>query len=285
MAPVARALRDAAMEPQDLNEVILVGGATRMHAFRAAVARMFRRIPASHIDPDRVVAHGAAIQAALAARDEALDDVVLTDVCPHSLGIEVHNHSDDSGDRGYFLPIIERNSVIPNSIVKTVTTVQDRQTQIVARVFQGESRYAHDNVYLGELTVRVPKAPAGREPVDVRFSYDANGLLQVDVTVRSTQEQISRVIDNSAGTLSESDKQAAIKRLQGLKIHPRDDEYHRLLMARGERLFAELLGQVRDRVGMAIASFESVLERQDRREIGLAAKEFEEFLDACEALL
>ena len=113
MLPIERTLRDVNIHPTEIAKVILVGGATRMFAFRSIISRMFRQIPAGNIDPDLVVAMGAGIQAGLKQKHEDLDEVVLTDVTPYTLGTEIVNESDASGRMGdLFLPIIERNSVV-----------------------------------------------------------------------------------------------------------------------------------------------------------------------------
>ena len=127
---------------------------------------------------------GAAIQAGLMMRNEALDDVVLTDVCPYTLGTGVINR-DNSKLGDYFMPIIERNCVVPVSIARQVCTAYDDQTELTIKVYQGENRYVEKNVFLGELNVRVPKGQRGEQAVDIRYSYDMNGLLEVDVTVES----------------------------------------------------------------------------------------------------
>ena len=282
MNPITRALSDSSTSEEDLDDVILVGGATRMHSFRAAVARLFRRMPSVHLDPDLVVAHGAAIQAALSARDSALEDVVLTDVCPHSLGTEVFNESDRTGQRGYFLPIIERNTTVPASVVKTVTTIHDDQDKILVKIYQGESRYAGNNLYLGELEVEVPKAPAGHQPVDIRYSYDSNGILEIDVNVISTGAQANMVIENGSQNLTDEDRKRSLEVLGQLKFHPRDDQPNRLILAKGARLYESSLGDLRTYVGEIMAEFEVALESQDENIIRAARKRAQDLLESVE---
>jgi molecular chaperone HscC len=236
--PIEKALRDAKIKPTELDEVLLVGGATRMQFFRSMIAKMFRRIPAANLDPDLVIAMGTAIQAGLKSRDAALDDVVLTDVCPYSLGIATINEHDKTGIQGsLFSPIIERNTVIPVSKVERYYTVQDKQTHIDVEIFQGESRLVKNNISLGNIEVRVPKAKKYEESIDVRFSYDTNGILEVDVTVVSTGQKYYKMLKNSPGNLSEKDIQASKKKLAKLKFHPREQEANIVLIARAERLY------------------------------------------------
>ncbi|MCL4163864.1 UNVERIFIED_CONTAM: hypothetical protein GTU68_030776, partial [Idotea baltica] len=171
--PIETTLRDAKLRPTDLDDVILVGGATRMQSMRSVVARMFRRLPMATIDPDMVVAMGAAIQGGLKARDAALDDVVLTDVCPYTLGTGVVNDADLSGMHGdLFSPILERNTAIPASRVAHYFTIMDNQKELELAVYQGESRLVKNNISLGSITVSIPKNKKGKESAEVRFSYD-----------------------------------------------------------------------------------------------------------------
>ena len=122
--PIERALRDAELMPEDLDSVILIGGATRMHVVRSVVSKMFGRMPNSNINPDEAVALGAAIQVALKERNQALNEVILTDVCPYSLGTNIDKEMGDGKyESGYFFPIIERNTPIPVSKVETLSTL------------------------------------------------------------------------------------------------------------------------------------------------------------------
>ena len=162
-SPIERAIRDARLKPADLADVVLVGGATRMPIVRKLATRLFGRFPNTSVDPDQAIAIGAATQAALVARNEALDEVLLTDVCPYSLGLAV---SEEGGNNqvihGVFSPIIERNVIVPTSRVRSYSTAADAQTEVVLEIYQGERRFCRDNIALGELNVAVPAKKAGR---------------------------------------------------------------------------------------------------------------------------
>ncbi|MFV8781129.1 Hsp70 family protein [Microbulbifer sp. SA54] len=276
--PIGNALRDAGISPSEIDEVVLVGGATKMAAVRSAVAKLFRRLPACTIDPDFAVVKGGAVQAGLATKDAALEDLVLTDVCPFTLGI---NSLD--GDKGEYLevfsPIIERNATVPVSRVKRFYTVADNQTEIKISVYQGEHRQPSKNVFLGSMDIAVPNNRAMEESVDVRFSYDMNGILDVDVTVVSSGRKYNKVIKNSPASLSEEEFKKSLARLQKLKFHPRESEKNRALLARGERLYEMSLGENRERIGQIISGFEAVLNRQNEVDIAKAQKEFEQRLE------
>ncbi|MCF5709022.1 Hsp70 family protein [Pseudomonas syringae] len=281
-APIERALRDAKIRVADLDEVLLVGGTTRMPLIRKLAAGMFGRFPSITLNPDEVVAQGAAIQAALKQRDAALEEIVLTDVCPYTLGIEITQQVFNGREGGHYLPIIERNSVVPVSRVQSVQTVSDNQAHVMVRIFQGESRLVKDNIALGELNIPVPKAKAGEVELDVRFTYDNNGLLEADVLVQSTGQRHSLVIENSPGVMTPADIQERLKVLEALKIHPREKQVNTHLIARLERLYQEYLGDTRKMFGDWAAQFQRVLETQDERQIGEMRKELEEQVDRFE---
>lgn len=281
--PIEQALKDADLSPKDLDAVILIGGATRMPLIKATVSKMFGVLPFSNINPDEAVALGAAIQVALKDRNEALNEIILTDVCPYTLGTnivkKVHN---DEYECGYFFPIIERNTPIPVSRVERLYTVHDNQKNILVEIYQGERRRVEDNIKLGELTIKVPKAEAGAQSIDVRYTYDINGLLEVEVKTVETGETKQMVIEKSPGSMTKEEIEKSLKALSHIKIHPRDKSENRLLIARGERLYEELLGEKREYVDMLLKKFENVLYTQDSKKIEKIAKEITEEFDELE---
>ncbi|SDS66747.1 molecular chaperone HscC [Pseudomonas asplenii] len=281
--PIERALRDARIRVSDLDEILLVGGTTRMPLVRKLAAGLFGRFPSISLNPDEVVAHGAAIQAALKARSAALEEVVLTDVCSYTLGIETSQQYGQQIESGHYLPIIERNSIVPVSRVKSVYTLHDNQEVVKLKIYQGESRLVRDNVFLGELEMPVPKRKAGEISLDVRFTYDNNGLLEAQVTVPLTGEQHSLVIENNPGVLSPEEIQQRLQALSLLKVHPRDQQVNTVLTARLERLYQESLGELRERIGQWAGQFQQVLETQDERQIREARSELTRHLDRLDS--
>jgi len=281
--PVERALRDANLQIAELDSIVLAGGATRMPVVRRLVARMFGRFPAVDINPDEVVALGAAVQAGLKMKDAALDEVVMTDVSPYSMGIDVSRQlGDGSFSSGHFDPVIERNSPVPISRVKRYFPLKDGQEVLDLNVFQGEARMARDNILLGNLQVRLPAGPQLEAGVDVRFTYDVNGLLQVEATVLKTQKVHSLVIEGNPGLLSEEEIKRRFDALSVLKIHPRDRLENRTLLARGERMYQQLRGNQREWLGNQISMFEKILEAQDPRTIATNARNFADLLNEFE---
>jgi len=264
--PIKRALSDANLKLTDIDNVILVGGATKMPQVRNFVSKLFGRIPAMHINPDEVVALGAAIHGALKTRDAALSEIVLTDVCPYTMGTEVTiQRPNGMYESGHYAPIIERNSVVPVSRVEKFYTLNDNQSKITSKILQGESRRADDNILLGEITVEVPPAPAGKESIDVRFTYDINGILEAEITVLSTKDKKTLVIEKSPGALTSEELEEKVKAMQGIKIHPRDKEEFRYLLAWGERLYEESRGDRRRYLEQELRNFDALLDAQDER--------------------
>jgi molecular chaperone HscC len=281
--PVVRALKDAAIRPDELDAVILVGGATRMPLIHSFVSKLFGRLPACSINPDEAVAVGTGIQAAMKARNTVLREVVLTDICPYTLGTDiVVKNTLGNYESGHFLPIIERNTVIPASRTERLYTVYDNQKVIAVDVFQGESRLIKNNIQLGQMEIPVPPAPAGEQAVDIRFTYDINGILEVEVTAVATGLKKRIVIEDSPGSMSQEEIAARLAALSDLKIHPRDRQENQLLLARGERLYEESLREERLEIAGMIETFEQTLSRQDEREAKKAAALFAKQLDALE---
>lgn len=278
--PIKRSLSDANIRISDIDKVALVGGATRLPIIRNFVSKLFWRIPHFDVNPDEAVALGAAIQAAMKERNETVREVILTDVCPFTLGTEVvQEYGDKRFIDGLFYPIIERNTIIPASRTERLYTAHDNQTKIRVNILQGESRFAKNNLSLGELNIDVPKARAGEEAVDVTYTYDVNSILEVQVKVVSTGSTIKQVIINNETEMSEKEINERLQELSYMKIHPREREENKLLLLRGERYYEESLGINRIMIENALRKYEAALSTQDQGQINSARKEFEEFLN------
>lgn len=277
--PIKRSLADAHIRTSDINKVVLVGGATKMSIIRKFVGKLFRGIPDTRMNPDEVVALGAAIQGALKERNEAVKEVVLTDVCPFTLGTEVVVERESGRiESGHFCPIIERNTIIPASRTERLYTVRDNQTKIHIDVLQGESRFAKNNLLLGVLEVEVPRARAGEEAIDVTYTYDINSILEVEVKIVSTGEIKREIIKNQDTEMTDEEIRERMEELAYLKIHPRDQEENKLLLLKGERLYEESLGNERKLMEMALQQFEAALNTHDNGKIEEARQEFKQFL-------
>lgn len=274
--PLERALRDARILPQQVDQIIMVGGATRIPAVRKMVTKLFGRFPSTSVQPDEAIVRGACVQAGLKSKDLSLKEVVLTDVCPFSLGIAV-------GLDEQFSPILERNTVIPASKVNTYTAMNKGQREINVRIYQGEHRLCKENIFLGELNIPLPSND-DHLSIEVRFSYNPNGILDVDVEVPITGEKLQKVVINHQSVMSPEQVEQARKQLQKLKIHPRDNLMNKSLLLRAERLFSERTGDIRLQIGERTQQFNHILNLQDERQIREVRQYFEAFLNEIEDL-
>ena len=280
--PIERSLRDAGVSLNEIDKIVLVGGATRSPVVRKFVAKLFGRVPSFGINPDEAVAIGAALQCGMKSRDKEIQEVVLTDVCPFTLGTEVMVDNGVFEEPGHYLPIIERNTVIPVSRTETVYTAHENQTRICVKILQGESRMSQNNLLLGELNVPVPAGPKGKEAVDITYTYDVNSLLEVEVFVHSSKLRRKILIQGNKSRLSQEEAEKRMEALQYLKQNPRDEEPNRLVLLRGERLYEEATGENRRAIDRAMMEFDRALKKQDRTEIERARGKLEDFLNDME---
>lgn len=188
--PVMQALEDAGMKPSDIDEVVLVGGSTRIPKVREAVKEIFGKDPHQGVNPDEVVAIGAAIQGSVLAGDRT--DVLLLDVCPLTLGIETEG--------GVMTPLVERNTTIPVEKKNTFSTAADNQTAVTVRVFQGERKMAAQNRLLGDFNLEgIPPQPRGMPQIEVKFDIDQNGILNVSAKDLNSGKEANVRIEESGG--------------------------------------------------------------------------------------
>jgi molecular chaperone HscC len=261
--PITRALADAKLRADDIHEVLLVGGATRMPCIVELAARTFGRMPHRDLPPDEAVALGAAIQAALVADDEAVEDLVVTDIAPFTMGVETSARTGARHIEGMFSPVLERGTVIPASRVERFYPLYDQQTGIELSIYQGEHSLTRHNTFLGELYVPLPRSGTSEDKgIDVRFTYDLNGILEVDVIVGATGERKSLVIEQRPGALTPAQLEQARAAMQALKFHPRESLPNRTTLARAEALHVQLRGALRAELRDSIHRFEAALESQ-----------------------
>jgi len=217
IGPCMAALKDAGIEAKKIDEVVLVGGMTRMPKVQEIVKTYFGREPHQGVNPDEVVAVGAAIQAGVLQGD--VEDVLLLDVTPLSLGIETLG--------GVFTRLIERNTTIPAKKSQVFSTAEDNQQAVTIRVFQGEREMAADNKLLGQFDlVGIPPAPRGTPQIEVTFDIDANGIVNVSAKDKGTGKQ-QQIRIQASGGLSEADIQKMVKEAEA---HAEEDKKRRALV-------------------------------------------------------
>lgn len=275
--PATKALKDAKLETKDINEVVMVGGMTRMPAVIDKVKNIFGKDPLQGVNPDEVVAVGAAIQAGVLQGD--VKDVLLLDVTPLSLGIETLG--------GVTTKLIERNTTIPTSKNETFSTAADNQGSVEIHVLQGEREMSADNKSLGRFVLDgIPPAPRGVPQIEVTFNIDANGILNVTAKDKGTGKEQSITIQNS-GNLSKEDVEKAAKEAE---THAEEDKKKRAAVEaknilenaiyQAEKMKSDYKDKLSDEdmksLNGAVDEAKKSLESTDKDELEKAAKELSE---------
>ena len=285
---IDKALQDGNTDAREIEKVILVGGAVKLGIIEEFVEKYFHKMRGEKIyfnnddfiennklvsiaaDPDTVVAYGVGIAVGMKERNKIFKERILTDVCPFTLGTEI------VGRR--FAPIIPRNTTVPTSRSEYFYTIEDYQSQVTVGIYQGESLNIDDNLFLGEFLLDVPQNLAGKEAINVRFTYDINGILEVEATVVSTGLKKSKLIIN--GDLSEEEKNEKIKMLEEIKIQSENKNKDKLLLERANRIYAEIVNtEIRNHISEYLENYQKIVVTGDRIRIQKTKKNFSEFLD------
>ena len=285
---IDKALQDGNTDAREIEKVILVGGAVKLGIIEEFVEKYFHKMRGEKIyfnnddfiennklvsiaaDPDTVVAYGVGIAVGMKERNKVFKERILTDVCPFTLGTEI------VGRR--FAPIIPRNTTVPTSRSEYFYTIEDYQSQVTVGIYQGESLNIDDNLFLGEFLLDVPQNLAGKEAINVRFTYDINGILEVEAKVVSTGVKKSKLIIN--GDLSEEEKNEKIKMLEEIKIQSENKNKDKLLLERANRIYAEIVNtEIRNHISEYLENYRKIVVTGDRIRIQKTKKSFSEFLD------
>ncbi|MDE7300140.1 MAG: Hsp70 family protein, partial [Lachnospiraceae bacterium] len=248
-------LNDAEARVSDLDDLIMVGGSSRLTVVQRFLTELLGKEPIVLGETDKVVAMGAGVYAGIRTRREDIRDMLLTDVCPFTLGVETWHAKRDL--QGYLLPMIERNSTLPASRCKRLVTMNDYQNAITVRIYQGEEYYAKDNLFLGEVSIPVYPKPAGEEWVDVYFTYDINGILYVEVA--NSQNMRSHILLSNQ-ELGRAELEQYRKEMQKLMLPPIQQEENKKILAALAAYYENSTGGRREQIGSFINWFAGSLQ-------------------------
>lgn len=270
-------LEDAGLRVSDLDDLIMVGGSSRLPVVKRFLTELLGKEPVVLGDTDMVVALGAGIYTGIRRRDAEIRDILLTDVCPFTLGVETFRRQGEK--KGYLLPMIERNSTLPASRRERLVTLYDYQTAVTVKIYQGEEYFARDNIYLGEVTAQVAPKKAGKEWIDVYFTYDINGILHVEI-VNSKGEHNQILLANQ--TLGEAELERHKKEIEALMTPPLEQDKNRKLLERASAYYEQSTGARRERLGALLHWFVAGMNSGRLYRIRRAAEEMERQLALLE---
>ena len=269
-----RALFDARYQQVSPNNFVLVGGTSKLRLVQEFLTYCIQQPLGQPINPDTIIAKGCGLVAGIKERKEQVRDVMLSDICPFSLGIEVSNNG--------FSPIIERNTALPVSKEEVYITSSLGQTKVDIVVYQGENMQASKNFRLGNLVIPVPKNMEYHESFSVRFTYDLNGILDIDVRIHSTQEHFNKTILQNHVQLSPEEIKAKQAELDKLKVRAQDTEIYQFLIEKANRIYGLYVGPIRESIVKETKRFQENVEKFSPMKRTRAYKEFSDYLDRLE---
>lgn len=280
--PVTRAMNDSNLKAEDIDSVVFVGGATKLPALKKLIVKSFKKIPYLYHDPQVVVAYGAAVLSGMYENQKDLEEMVLVDVIPYTLGTSSVVGDEYTGYKVEYIPIIERNTIIPTSKSKEFFTTVEWQEKLCIDVYQGESINPDNNIKISSFKINIDTPSKELQALQIRFSYDLSGLLEVQVYFYKSGSTKTKLIKESCSDLSDEQIANSLSRFKSLKVHPRDLDINLALLARADRLYQESLGDIRTQISERCRVFEAVLNKQNDKNIKLIRKQFKEFLDSLE---
>jgi heat shock protein 5 len=267
MKPVEQVLKDAKINKEDIDEVVLVGGSTRIPKVQQLLKEYFGKEASKGINPDEAVAYGAAVQGGILSGEEGTEDVVLVDVCPLTLGIET--------TCGVFTKLIPRNTVIPTRKSQIFSTAADNQPTVLIQVFEGERSLTKDNNLLGKFELSgIPPAPRGVPQIEVTFEIDANGIMKVGAADKGTGKSESITITNEKGRLSKEDIERMVREAEDFAS---EDEANRKRIESLNALSTFVYGlksQLGDQTGLG-----GKIDDEDKKALLATIKEATEWID------
>lgn len=254
---IETALRDSARSIDEIDEIVLVGGSSKMPVVSLYLQTILKRKPSMIASPDEVVAMGVGMYAGIKERKQDIKDLVLTDICPFTLGVNVVNYANN--DNPIMSAVIERNSVLPCSKTGYYTNSYDNQCQIDIGIYQGEAYYCNDNLKLGVIEMEILPVKEGEACLEVTFTYDINGILEVEVTDHQMKRMKRKVLTSEKVRMSEEEINRRLEELQAYKLMPRGGIRAKVVMARGERLFSQFLGARRQEIATVMQQIQKAI--------------------------
>ena len=277
VVPIKKVLKDSRLKPSDLEAIVLVGGSCKMPTVAAFIEDVTGVKPSTDINPDTAIAVGAGVYTDIKAKNQELKDIVMTDICPFSLGV---NCRDDNKEITMSF-IIERNSMLPCSASRDYYAVKDRQTEVVFKIYQGESIIPENNIFLGEMKISCPPTREHEFVATVRMTYDINGILIVDLT-NSEKQTVSKVMLDKKVHLSEKEIEQIKGKLDKLRFSENKDEEEQLLISKTERMIEETMGFDRERFIEALERFKFIMKNGNSIEKRKAKEFLSNLLDQYE---
>lgn len=272
-----RVLRDGACTFEEIDAVILVGGSSQLPFIAPFIEELSGKPPVAMENMDQVVAKGVGTYVGIRMRQEDIRDLMMTDVCPFTLGTSVC--WDKKDERAHILPILERNCPLPFSKTVVLTTLWDYQTDMHIGIYQGEEYYADENVCLGEFRIPILPKPAGEERVSLTFSYDINGVLQVEAE-NSSNEKKQMLLTNDG--LEKAEIEEKLKLFGQLRLPDKDEEEYQELMSHAQWLYGQLTGELRQRTAMLMYQLQREREAGKHRTYQAAKERLQLFFDGIE---
>lgn len=277
--PLERVLKDSEISLHELQKVILVGGSCRMPVVIQYLEFLLKRDVELVHEPDHAIAIGCGTAGGIKERCLDIRDVYLSDICPFTLGLAVY----DEGARDYMMePIIERNTALPCS-VNRMFSYRSTSGELQTSILQGEHRKAEANLIVRTVSIKVPKTSEEYQPISVRFTYDINGLLEVETNTFHEKSASRVVIQNRMNRMSEEEIQQRLRELQAYKLPSQEKEVYRHLLERGERMYFESIGQKRMQIAALLEEFEAALQQEQPQHIREVFRRVKSALDEWEA--